>query len=785
MKVRKNSPFIQILCALLCIAGCFSNLSAQTIFGLVREADRGTGLPGATLELLPERGTSAILTTRTDTLGAFRFEGLRPGYYRCRVSAMGFEPRLITQINVAAGKEQYLEIDLWPSATALPDVTVTARAPNLLAPRDLSEIPLTREQTLRFPATFFDPARLAMAYPGVAGANDQANGLSIRGNNPNALRWRVDGVDVVNPNHLTNAGTFTDRPALASGGVLLFSAQLLDNSTLLTGAFPAGYGDALGGVMDIALRRGNPNRHEFTAQAGLIGLDLAAEGPLGRPGRHSYLANYRYSTVGLLSQMGVPLGDEAINFQDLSFKVSFSGKNGSQWSVFGVGGINETLFERKDSADVKTYKDLFDIEFYSRTGILGLSNLRPTRRGWLKFSAVWSGQKNERRAEGAGQLETDEQKEQRLGILLHTSQKITGRQRLRGGMQLQLQQFVLSGKLHDTERQAGSLDAGLAQAWLNWEWESADGATSAQAGIHTSSFVRFHRSSTQPNVLEPRLLLGRRLGDHHRLDAQFGWYSQLPPGWLLTDRESARGANRRLGFIRSRQLSLRYRYQPGEVWTYKAEAFFQDLYDVPVSATRRDAFSLLNVSEMQVLDTLAADGKGRNLGLELGAERYLRDGWFLLANLTLLDAQTRGSDGVWRAGRWNARYIANLTAGKEWQRDKRPGRTRTFGLNGRATLNGGFREMPIDRTASAFSNTTVFDETAGFSVQQPAFFRLDLRLYWKRSLGNRRNSTFALDFQNATLGNNVAYRYWDAYTRAAETKYQLPLIPNMSWRMEF
>ena len=90
----------------------------------------------------------------------------------------------------------------------------------------------------------------------------------------------------------------------------MFSAQLLDNSSLLTGSFPAGYGNALGGIMDMNLRNGNRHRHEFTAQAGLLGLDLAAEGPLFQEGKNSYLVNYRYSTVGLLGQMGISFGDE-------------------------------------------------------------------------------------------------------------------------------------------------------------------------------------------------------------------------------------------------------------------------------------------------------------------------------------------------------------------------------------------------------------------------------------------------------------------------------------------
>ncbi|MCB0576818.1 MAG: hypothetical protein KDC61_19825, partial [Saprospiraceae bacterium] len=148
-------------------------------------------------------------------------------------------------------------------------------------------------------------------------------------------------------------------------------------------------------------------------------------------------------------------------------------------------------------------------------------------------------------------------------------------------------------------------------------------------------------------------------------------------------------------------------------------------------------------------------------------------------------SEYRGSDEVWRSTRWDSRRIINVTAGKEWQRDKRPGQVRSFGLNGRIGLAGGLRAMPIDVAASEAAGMTVFDAGEGFSVQQKDYFRLDIRIYWKRSLGDRRNSTFAMDFQNATMQENEAYRYYDPFTLQVETKKQLGLIPNISWRLEF
>ena len=102
--------------------------------------------------------------------------------------------------------------------------------------------------------------------------------------------------------------------------------------------------------MDLQLRPGSTARRGFTVQAGLIGIDLSAEGPFKKDGRGSYLVNYRYSTLGLLGAMGVELGDEAITFQDLSFNVSLPIKERSTLTIFGILVIGLTLRYASDLA---------------------------------------------------------------------------------------------------------------------------------------------------------------------------------------------------------------------------------------------------------------------------------------------------------------------------------------------------------------------------------------------------------------------------------------------------
>jgi len=720
-------------------------------------------------------------------MGEFVFEKIRAGYYSVEITAQGFERQTIAEVNVAAGKEQVLDIALRRTTAKLAEVTILANQPGRRPPLPLGEIPLTRDQTMRFPAMYFDPARLATAYPGVAQTDDGTNQLSIRGNSPSSVRWRLEGVDIVNPNHLPNAGTFSDRPAAASGGILMFSAQLLDNSSLLVGPMPAGYGDAMGGIMDMNLRRGNNRQHEFTAQAGLIGLDLAAEGPIGKYGKNSYLVNYRYSTVGLLGQLGVSFGDEQINFQDLSFNLNFEGKRGGRWSVFGLGGLSENIFRRKrDTAEIKYYKDFFDIDFESKTGVLGLSNWKAFgKKTWLKTTVAVSGQQNNRLVVSETYNEADNSddiEESKISGSFTLSERIGSRAQLQLGMVAQIANSERNGSLGNLLQEGNLQEYFLGQPWGQVSWRSRNQKNQTTLGMHCAIFKNWSQpyDNYDDFSLEPRFAFTRKLAENHQLSFAAGAYSQVPSNWLLRVRSQ---------IIRSQKIEVSYSWTFAPSWQFKSSVYRQWMNNA--SYFINEKFSLLNNSEQVFGYDFSSynTGRGSNRGIEASVERRLSDGWFLLVNASFFDSKfsktSSPSKSDWLSTRWNFKHLANTTFGKEWQREKRPGKERTIGLNARVAWTGGVREAEIDQNASVVANTTVIDERIGYSRQYPDYFRIDLRVYWRKNLGNRRNSTFALDIQNLTGQQNLAYHYFDPYTGRIENKYQLGPIPNFSWRIEF
>ena len=165
-------------------------------------------------------------------------------------------------------------------------------------------------------ATFGDPSRVLYRSPGISMANDQANGIIHHGLPGELNTWTVYGAEIINPNHLSNAGTRDDQSSLAAGGVLALPFEVIEQLSFSSTPRNASTYNSLSGLMDLSF---SDNGDSFV-KAGLLGMEAAYQSK----GKSKFKAHGRYSTVGLLSDMGVDFDGESINFQDLflSFRPS-------------------------------------------------------------------------------------------------------------------------------------------------------------------------------------------------------------------------------------------------------------------------------------------------------------------------------------------------------------------------------------------------------------------------------------------------------------------------------
>ncbi|MCF2487986.1 TonB-dependent receptor [Dyadobacter sp. CY347] len=758
------------------ITPAFAQNINSTIRGTVRDFDTRSPLVGATVSLSsPQTGTI------TDSEGAFRFDNLPTGRYQLSVSYVGYETVRIPELLLESGRENVQQVRLAPAGKQLNEAIVTGARP--VAFNSVQEI--TIEQTLRYAATYMDPARVATSFPGVAAANDQANGLVIRANSPNSMQWRLEGVEIVNPNHLSNAGTFSDRPTSTGGGVNILSTQLLGTSQFLSGPFPAQYGNVNGGILDMQLRNGNDEKTEFTAQASLLGLDFAAEGPFSKKSKASYLVNYRYSFTGLLGAVGVKFGGEDIRFQDLSFNLNFPTAKGGKFTVFGMGGISSNTFEPdKDTTAWEFAKDGQNILYKNRMFASGLTfeqplgnklSLRTALVGSTLYSSRVAYGVNSRNSQRNELLDDQELVNGKVSLNTTLTYRFNPRVRFQGGLFVTLNQYETDVWSANT-----NLKSLVFQPFVKWSFQVAP-RISAEVGLHAmlSQVEKTDKLSALP---EPRAAIKWQLNETDQLSASFGLHSQMQTAGLYATRISDTDfySNKNLSPTRSQQVVLGYQKSLPKNSSLKIEAYYQHLFDVPVGQGMRDNYSAVNLIEEIPSVFMKNTGSARNYGIEASFQKLLTNDFYLLVSGSLYDATYVDLLGQRHKSRFNGRHTFSLTSGKEFK----SGNESLWGVNVKVLWLGGFRDKPIDAAYSKILKTTLYEEQSHYSVKMKDYFRPDLRVYWKKSK-TKFSRTLSIDLQNVSGTKNEAYRYFDKRKDSVVTQYQLGLIPVLSYRWEF
>lgn len=761
-----------LLCSFLTIQAVNGQTPVQSIRGQVTDGITGKPLYQCHLQLtnLQEKGST------TDSSGHFELSSVPVGRYQMRISFEGYQPQIQPEVLVTSGKQTVLNIQLYPSLTPLPEVVVSGFGEHISA---LTSAPvITLEQVKRFPATFNDPARLLAGYAGINGGNDQGNLLSIRGHTPNHNAWRIDGIDVVNPNHLSNAGTLSDLPTRNAGGTNILSTQLIGNTTVVNANAPVGYSNAIGGTLDLQLRPGNSQTTEWTAGASLIGLELAGEGPLQKGKNHSWAANYRYSTIGLLTAIGVPLGDEAIDFQDLAFTFQWALPKGGTLRLFAFGGTGNNVFTRpQDSIDRKSDKDFSDIAFKSKMGATGLVFTQPLGVGVLKVNVGYSGLNHERKAtrfDSNNQVLFNEQ------YTLHENLF---------SAQTQYQRSVNAGSfkvgIRTNQHQIGlsqltNQPLNKATGW--WIQPYAELAGPLVAGIDYKAGIQWSSTTLgKGHTFEPRVAFGKSFAkNRHRIALEAGLNSQLAPLEIFA---TVADAANQLSPGRSLSANLIYGTQISKNTRLQFKPYFQWLYDVPVHRGLIE-YSVLNSLEGTFGLPLVNQGQGKYAGIEASVQRFIDQGWFWQLHLTVYEALYRTTaTGAWRKSRFDGQFGSSLLVGKEWSKTKKE-KQRHTGVNLRVMFYGNQRVTPVDIIASRATGTTVFNENEPYALALDPYFRTDVRAYWRTDKA-KRSSTFFIDIQNLSNQLNQGWIYYDAVMDKVVTKNQLGTIPVLGWRLEF
>jgi hypothetical protein len=730
-----------------------------------------------------------MVGTTTDPDGNFKLTNIPVGTHTLQISFVGYKDITIPNIIVNSGKEVVLSIPIEEDITQLDEIIVRPDIEKNKPINDMATVStrtFSVEETRKFAAAVNDPARAAVSFAGVVSADDGNNTISIRGNSPFGLLWRMEGVDIPNPNHFADIGS-------SGGGISILSSQLLANSDFSTGAFPAEYGNALAGVFDLNLRKGNNEKREYTVQAGFLGMDVAAEGPFSKNYRGSYLINYRYSTLSVLSKIGVPVGDAVTNFQDLSYNIYLPTNKLGNFSLFGFGGLSDqNQNAEKDSTQWEEEYQRYNSNYFSNTGAAGFKHgLTLGSNTFLQSSIVLSG--NDHGFQNA-RLDDDyipqfNYKEnyitKKLTFSSVVNHKFNAKNSIRAGMYLNrytynLRQRHLDAETNQVEEPLNSKGyAGTAQLFSQWNYRPTQNLT-LNTGLH---FLYLKDNGSYS--VEPRLSVKYDLNDQQSLTVGYGLHSQMQPsGVYETQMQQPDGTwikpNENLGFNKAHHVVIGYDRSLSKYLRVKVESYYQQLFNIAVENDPTSPLSSLVVEEGFVTEAMVNKGAGRNYGVELTLEQFLHNNLYFLLSGSLYNSEYKALDGIWRNTRFNGKHALSFTAGKEFSWKK----NRVFGINLRTIYTGGFWTTPIDVEKSMELGETRYIESLAFTDKLPDYFRTDFRVSLKRNYASA-TTTLSLDFQNVTNHQNLGGQYFDAQSGEVKNWYMLPILPVLSYKIEF
>lgn len=758
-----------------------SSRPLQTIRGVVIDGDSRYPISYATVQLGDQPGAGAV----SDSLGRFALTGVTVGRHTVQASFMGYEPAVLREILVTSAKEVYLEVALKESVNEMNEVVVRAHSRRDEAMNKMALTGarmLSVEEASRYAGGFDDPARLVSSFAGVAPSVSN-NGISIHGNAPHLLQWRLEDIEIPNPNH------FADIATLGGGILSSLSAQVLGNSDFFTGAFPSEYGNAVSGVFDMKLRNGNNQKNENAFQVGIMGIDFASEGPFSKKHKASYLFNYRYSTTGLL---GVDLGGK-MDYQDLNFKLHFPTKRAGTFSVWGTSLIDKYKSSFDDDPAKWDYVEDASISKSTQYMVAGGVTHRYFfgDNGLLKTTVATTYSQQKASADtydndlnGSPLLDMDT----RYTNLILTSsfnRKFSNHFTNKSGftytrmlykMNLANAPFI-GVPLQTISQGRGSTE--LISAYNSSSF-ACTGRLTLNAGVYGQILTLSGKGS-----IEPRAGIKWQMSNRTSLALAYGMYSRMEKMDVYfekTGRADGEPVNKNLGLTKSNNLMLSFAYRISDNMSLKVEPYVQFLHNVPVMAD--SSYSVLNRNEFYVENALVNKGRGRNIGVDVSLERYLSKGFYYMVNGSLFDSRYTGGDGVWHSTKFNRGYILNGLIGKEWMVGR--SRQNVLSVNLRLTYQGGERYSPIDTEATmAHPDKEVqYDETRAFSEQRAPMlignYTVSFRMNKKRV-----SHEFAVKGINFTGAKEYYGHGYNLKTGLIESTGQATVLTNVSYKLEF
>lgn len=659
----------------------FGQTNTQSIKGKVVDYITGEPLIGATVTI---EGSEPLIGSITDPEGKYVLNNVSVGRHVLLISFIGYKQVRIPEILLTSAKPFLLDISLEEDITNLGEVVVSARrgkdALNTMA--TVSARSFTIEESSRFAGGLSDPSRVAYNFAGVTFSSPQDNGVVIRGNSPTNVLWRVNGLDIAGAAH------FGGGNMAGAGLISIYSSNILRGSDFFSGAFPAEYANATAGVFDINFRKGNSEEHQHLVQLGVLGLDIASEGPISKNSESSYLVNYRHGFIGYY---GALANGTAPYFQDLSFNLNFPTKRNGEFSLWGIGGfsridspIRRYQKELDDDNNVSKIKyreyesDFLDSQIDFGMGAVGLNHKISIGKSSFLHSTI--GYTTNLYDNETQFFEQDADTLNTGNYYPHLSQRnVESKVEFATSLYSRLNNKIsnetgIRANLLSVESHSFDVEAPMSPLLENFTLEGNTNSVQVftqfkfmlapnldfNAGISSTKFGMVDELS-----FEPRLGLKWQYSSFAHLGLAYGRHSKFEELKTYFYRNPQSGLKNNLKLSKADHYVASLGFNLTKNLSFTIEGYYQSLFDVPT--VEGTSFSFANYTQLwQVDGPISNNGTGTNIGLDLTLEHVMSKGFYFLLTGSVFDSKYTDAQQVERNTLFNRNWISTLAIGKEF-----------------------------------------------------------------------------------------------------------------------
>ena len=709
----------------------------------------------------------------TDSTGHFEFTKLPYSSYRLKISILGYEAVVKTDIIVLSSRPTEVLVELNPISYTIPEINVEAKY--FEKPPDISSsiYNLDFEEIRRAPGAVEDISRMVQVLPGVAPGNDQRNDLIVRGGSPSENLILIDGAEIPNINHFPSEGS-------TSGPIGMINDKFISDVNFTTGGFPARFGDHLSSVMDIKFREGQRSRLLSDINLSSAGFGGVFEGPLFSK-KGSFLLSARRSYLNLIR--GAIRLAAVPNFWDFNFKSVYDFNHRNTLTVVGVAGIDDIKFEGSESeiSDDNPFGKAEGKQRQFAGGVVWKSLFKNAYLQTIFSNSIGDNHITNRDLRTDSLKFSDDSFESEFTVKSELFYQLDSKNNIVIGISGKYIKYKNKVYIAPDTTAFGDILPGLfINANTNYRKESGFAQYTLKLfkdKLYLNAGVRndYFSGINDKNVFSPRFGLSYKFSKITVVNLSAGIFYQAPQYlWVTGDPE-----NVNLKFVKANHFVAGFEHLFREDLKLTVEAYYKKYTDYPVSILIPTIVLVNGGADYgpNIVGPASSDGFGFVRGIDFSLHKKLSgSGFYGMLNYTLSESRFTALKGGEKPGSFDYRHNLTLIAGYQISNDWLVGIKFRY-ISGRPYT-------PYDVQASTVAGRGVFQIDKFNEKRYKDYNRLDIRVDKKWNL-KKLSIVSYIELQNIFNVSNVYQYFWNEYKNEQGTIYQWAFLPVGGFSIQF